>query len=253
MGPFLGHVSTRPTRHRASVLERATIPPSLRHQGGHLTTKHPRVVLLTIAKDRLGCFVVPTQVGWWDRGILSISWTRASVWNRCTCRKEEKKASGACASRSHRQGRKDSFDRGGHDPHEDDGSVTNASFRPSLTRSRRGTACREGRALGLEEGESLGRWKGWEMGWEMGKCAGTVSLLVRILDKNAPTASEARILRKCRLFLDRLRRTPLHRADHEAYVQDLDRLRGLYKSIVSSREPDLSGLLDKPDPTATGF
>eukprot|EP00963_Diacronema_lutheri_P006047 scaffold502_cov350-Pavlova_lutheri.AAC.22 len=128
MGPFLGHVSTRPTRHRASVLERATIPPSLRHQGGHLTTKHPRVVLLTIAKDRLGCFVVPTQVGWWDRGIPSISWTRASVWNRCTCRKEEKKASGACTSRSHRQGRKDAFDRGEHDPHEDDGSVRDASF-----------------------------------------------------------------------------------------------------------------------------
>mmetsp|Transcript_7204 Transcript_7204/g.44794 ORF Transcript_7204/g.44794 Transcript_7204/m.44794 type:complete len:88 (-) Transcript_7204:5962-6225(-) len=87
----------------------------------------------------------------------------------------------------------------------------------------------------------------------MGKCAGTVSLLVQVMDQQTPTSGQAKVLRKCRLFLERLRHTPLHRADHESYVEEIDRLRGLYKSIVSSRDPDLSGLMDKPDPTSTGF
>ena len=99
----------------------------------------------------------------------------------------------------------------------------------------------------------MGRLKGWEIGWEMGKCAGTVSMLVRVMDKPTPTSGEAKVVRKCRLFLERLRNTPLQRAEHESYVEEIDRLRGLYKSIVSSRDPDLSGLMDKPDPTNTGF
>lgn len=103
-------------------------------------------------------------------------------------------------------------------------------------------ANREGRKIGHVQGFGLGKLKGWESGWELGRMAGTLSCLERIHAREPDSSLETKVTRKCRSFLEKLKDCPIHTTENEDLQSDINRFRGRYKSIVRGRDLDLSYL-----------